>query len=118
MNAPRIHLQNPAMLSRYTLLLLTVVMLAAMAWPPPGKLAGHIRDAETGADLAGAEVTLRDTDFAARTDSLGRFYVLGVPEGTYTVDVQHEGYEDAHLDDVAISAAYTRSVEFELAPRE
>ena len=62
-------------------------------------------------------MTLRDTDFAAHTDSLGRFYVLGVPEGTYTVDVQHDGYEEAHLAAVVISAAYTRSVEFALTPR-
>ncbi|OYV03568.1 hypothetical protein CGW93_00625, partial [candidate division bacterium WOR-3 4484_18] len=50
-----------------------------------GKIAGYVRDAETGTPLAGANVLVLGTPFGASTDEKGYFVIINMPPGKYDV---------------------------------
>jgi serine protease len=52
-----------------------------------GAITGTVRDATTGTPIAGAEITLLENGFVARTDAAG-IYTIAVLSGTYTVRVE------------------------------
>ena len=58
-----------------------------------GKIAGTVRDAQTGEPLIGANVVLKGTGMGAATDMDGYFYIINVPIGEYTVEVSMIGYQ-------------------------
>jgi hypothetical protein len=49
---------------------------------------GSVTDSATAAPVAGVVVALVGTDLEARTDSLGRFRITGVPPGGYRVELR------------------------------
>lgn len=59
---------------------------------PSPRLAGTVRDAETGRPLAGAVIHLTDLDRAVVTDSLGRYLLRDVPAGPQHLAVRRIGY--------------------------
>jgi outer membrane receptor protein involved in Fe transport len=81
-----------------------------------GKIAGRVRDAETGQPIPAATVMLRSTRFAAISDENGQFFVLNVPTGDYDVDVHALGYQDVSLRATHVTADFTTSVALELKP--
>jgi hypothetical protein len=70
---------------------LTPILLAAQT--AGASVAGTVRDAATGAPLAGATVTLADLDRSTVTDALGRYALAGVPAGPQHVVVRRVQYE-------------------------
>lgn len=58
----------------------------------PGRVAGTVRDAASGAGVDGAVVSLRGTSFRAVTNRSGAFRFGDVPPGTYTFQAQHLQY--------------------------
>ncbi|HET6762032.1 MAG TPA: carboxypeptidase regulatory-like domain-containing protein, partial [Longimicrobiaceae bacterium] len=62
-------------------------------------MAGVVFDSTRAAPLAGARVTLAGTTVAAETDSLGRFVLRDLPEGTYTLS-----YTSARADSLGYTA--------------
>lgn len=79
----------------------TRILLAltlAVATPPAAAaqraiLLVGVGDAETGAFVEGAEVSVRGTGRRARTDVMGRARLAGLPAGQHTVEVRRVGYE-------------------------
>ncbi|HEX5099657.1 MAG TPA: TonB-dependent receptor [Polyangiaceae bacterium] len=64
--------------------------------PPPPKLAGHARIAETAQPLAGARVIILKGDkrlLELVTDASGAFETSALPPGTYAVRIEAEGFE-------------------------
>ena len=62
---------------------LLAVTLALLALQEPGAIvSGQVRDAGSGAPLAGATVVLADLGLATTTDDAGRYLFRGVPAGT------------------------------------
>lgn len=57
------------------------------------EVVGHVVDAETGADLAGAWVGLTGTDWGSVTDERGRFRIPDVAAGRLELTVEQLGYE-------------------------
>lgn len=57
------------------------------------QLTGHIQDADTKENLAGATINLPDLNKEFTTDDNGDFKYTGICPGTYTIEVSHAGCE-------------------------
>lgn len=77
------------------------------ALKPTGRLTGLVTffDNPNNLDLAGSDVYVPGTDFIAKTDSQGSFLIEGLPEGTYTLKMQHTGFSTTTLEEVTITAS-------------
>ena len=107
------------MLNRSWLRLLVAAALAALAGAgtahaAAGKIAGTVTDAGTGSALANANVLVMETEAAASTDSEGRFFLLNVSPGIYTLRVTYVGYRPVIIEEVRVSADLTTNLEFRL----
>ncbi|MDA0329874.1 MAG: carboxypeptidase-like regulatory domain-containing protein [Gemmatimonadetes bacterium] len=56
------------------------------------RVSGVVRDFESGATLAGVTVSVQGSDTQVSTDASGRFVLRDVPAGTWTLEVEFEGY--------------------------
>jgi len=81
-----------------------------------GKIAGIIKDDETGEALPGANVFLLDTYMGAAADKNGEYFVISIPPGTYSVKASMMGYESETKTEVRISIDHTSWIDFELKP--
>jgi len=99
---------------------LAVFVLFAVAVPTAeaqtGKLTGVVTDAQSGVPLEGAQLILQGTGITALTGSNGRYFLVNVPPGTYTVLVRRIGYTSAEVRNVFIQIDVTRTVDVELTP--
>jgi outer membrane receptor protein involved in Fe transport len=99
---------------------LAVFVLFAAAVPTAeaqtGKLTGIVLDAQSGVPLEGAQLVLQGTGITALTGSNGRYFLVNVPPGTYTLLVRRIGYSSAEVRNVFIAIDVTRTVDVELSP--
>jgi hypothetical protein len=79
-----------------------------------GKIAGTIKDAQTGQPLPGVNVTIVGTTMGASTDLEGRYFILNVPPGTYQLRASIIGYEPVVISNVVSRLDVTTTVDFEL----
>jgi len=63
--------------------------------PADYTLTGSVVDSSNYEGIADAEVIVTDTEHSATTDEYGAFSIEGLEEGTYTVEVNAEGYSTA-----------------------
>ena len=95
-------------------LVAALLLFAAPLHAQTGKLTGLVTDSATGQPVAGVQIVLSRTGYGALTGSNGRYFVLAVPPGTYTVTARRIGYGSQQtLVQVGIDA--TREVNFVLA---
>src|SRR5690606_3862557 len=59
---------------------------------PPGALTGAVTEAKTGETISGAEVFLEGTRWRTSSDSAGRYRLVDVDTGSYTLIVRRFGY--------------------------
>ena len=81
-----------------------------------GKIAGVIKDVETGEPLPGANILLIGTDMGAATDRNGEYFVINVPPGTYSVTARMMGYKSETRTQVRVSIDRTVWIDFALEP--
>ena len=62
-----------------------------------GAITGTITNAQTGAPLSAAQVSVEGTGLGALTQPNGKFLILKVPVGTYTVDAVLIGYANQSM---------------------
>ena len=79
-----------------------------------GKIAGVVKDATTGDGLPHANVVVVDTKLGATADEKGRFFILNVPAGTYTLKATYIGYADYTVEDVRVSTDLTTNLDIDL----
>ena len=79
-----------------------------------GKIAGVVKDATTGDGLPHANVVVVDAKLGTTADQKGRFFILNVPAGTYTLKVTYIGYADYTVEDVRVSADLTTNLDIDL----
>jgi sec-independent protein translocase protein TatC len=58
----------------------------------PGKVTGVVTDLKTKEPVPHADVIMAPGNYTTRTDSIGRYTIEGVPEGSYTITATKEGY--------------------------
>jgi len=80
--------------------------------PAPGAIAGTVKDAATGATIAGATVT--DGTRSATSNANGGYSIASVPAGTYTVTATASGYNSASQS-VQVTAGQTSTANFVLS---
>jgi len=72
-------------------------------------ISGHIKDAETGEDLIGATVYIKEIGSGTITNSYG-FYSINLAKGTYSLKYSYIGYETVERT-VELSAGVTLDIE-------
>lgn len=81
-----------------------------------GKIAGYVKDAETGDPLPGANVYLEGTKLGAATDIEGYYYIINIPPGKYVVTTSMMGYNKTKVTDVQVFNDLTTRQDFRLEP--
>ncbi len=84
-------------------LLLGIVLFAGFVFAQKGTISGTIVDGENGEALIGANVFLENTTLGAATDLDGRYIILNIPEGDYTLIVSVIGYSETKITGVKVS---------------
>jgi outer membrane receptor protein involved in Fe transport len=83
-----------------------------------GKIVGKITDNATGEPFFGANILVVGTTRGAVSDPDGKFSIIGVPIGSYTVRVSAIGYAVSEAKDVKIGADETTQLNFQLVTEE
>ena len=94
-----------------------LLMLAHPAWSAvTGKVAGVVTDGETGEPLVGAAVSIVGARIGATTDSDGRYFIIGVAAGSYSLQAAMIGYQSLTKEGVRVNIDRTVAVDFSVAP--
>lgn len=102
------------LLSCLTILIVIATFGSVTFAQTAGKIAGTVKDQGSGEALPGANVTIVGTAFGASADSEGRYFILNVPPGTYTVKASFIGFKAISTENVRASVGLTAEVNFEL----
>ena len=95
-------------------LLVVCIAVAAFAGTT-GKITGVVTDKTTGKPIPGAAVSVEGTVLGALTDEDGRYVILNVPVGTYTVKANLVGFTAVQSVNVGVSVDLTTYENFELS---
>ncbi|MFH1701283.1 MAG: TonB-dependent receptor [Candidatus Zixiibacteriota bacterium] len=80
-------------------------LMAAPIWAGvTGAITGTVVDSQTKEPLPGVSVSIAGTTMGAKSDLEGRFIVLNVPVGSYTLVFSSVGYSRVEVSDVRVSA--------------
>lgn len=94
-----------------------LILLTSSAWGASvGKIAGVVKDAQTGDLLPNANVVLGEggTKLGTVSDDEGRFFFLNVPAGIYTLRVTYIGYSAYQVKEARVSADLTTNLEVKM----
>jgi len=97
--------------------LLLAAAVAALALPAAAGTRGRISGAATDdldLPVVYATVTVLGTDLVSHTDEQGRFMILDVEPGKYSVRISAPGYDNVTMTDVLVSADQTAKVDFRM----
>jgi hypothetical protein len=94
--------------------LLVLVLAQIIQAGTAGKIAGVIRDSESGAPLPGAAVMINGTSIGTSTDEDGEYFMINVPVGTYTVEASLIGYQPVTQTKVTVLLDLTTPLDFQL----
>jgi len=86
------------------LLLTAVLATAGHAQTRNGTISGVILDSQTGRPVNGARVTVTDVTSAPVSADINGEYRIPAPPGTYSVEVNAEGYYAVEITDVVVTA--------------
>ncbi|MBI4546953.1 MAG: TonB-dependent receptor [Ignavibacteriae bacterium] len=79
-----------------------------------GKIIGKVVDAQTKEPIVSVNVLVVNTRLGSVTDFDGKFAIIGVPIGTYTVRASQVGYRSQEITNVKVGADETTSLNFTL----
>jgi outer membrane receptor protein involved in Fe transport len=95
-------------------LVLVTAATAALA-ATTGKIAGTVREKDKAA-LPGVTVIVDGTRLGAIADDQGRFTILNVPAGTYTLRGRLIGYADYVINNLEVRPDFTTEANLEMSP--
>jgi len=93
----------------------TAVFLRPPLYAANGKIVGVVKDVSSGEPLPGANVVIVGTTMGASTDKEGRYFILNVPPGAYTLQATYVGYQTLQKSNVRVSLDFTTEVNFDLS---
>ncbi|HMB91004.1 MAG TPA: TonB-dependent receptor, partial [Rhodothermales bacterium] len=97
----------------FLLVCLGMEALPRQAWAQTGKLSGRVID-EQGASIPGATVLVTETQQGAATDSQGRYSIIGISPGTYTIRVSFVGFTTKLIEGVLVTSDRTQNLDVTL----
>lgn len=80
---------------------ITIAVPSIELLPSTGSIQGKIT-LQGKTDFAGIDVFVPGTSFIAKTDSLGNFVILFIPEGTYAVRAEKLGFQAHQIENVRV----------------
>jgi hypothetical protein len=80
-----------------------------------GKIAGVIRDKDTGEPLPGVAVVIQGTTMGAAANEKGEYFILNVTPGVYRLRATLIGYASMEVENVSVSLDLTTTIDFELS---
>lgn len=94
-----------------------VLLMFSLTWAQnDGQIVGSVVDSQTGEPLIGANIYLEGTTLGAASDLDGRYLILNVPEGGYTLVVSIVGYAEMKVSDVQVEAGEITKLEIPVQP--
>ena len=96
-------------------LLIFLILLTYHSWllaGNTGKVAGSVIDKQTEQPLIAANVFVKDTYLGGVTNEKGKYFILQVPPGEYTVVVSYIGYHDVTVKNVEVFVDLTTNINF------
>jgi len=79
-----------------------------------GKIAGNIKDLETGQPLPGVTVMLEGTNIGTSTDEDGDYFLINISVGSYILKASSIGYESVKKIQVKVFTDLTTPIDFQL----
>jgi len=79
-----------------------------------GMLSGSVQDADYGGSVLNAKVTILENQMSAKTNVDGRYFMSGVPEGTYTLIVSAPYYKSSQVESLEIVAGEVKKIDVPL----
>ncbi len=92
-----------SLLEHGSIVVSVLLLSTATAFAQTGRIEGTVR-AASGDPIAGAQVTVVETQSATTTDEAGRYVIEGVPVGTYTLRITAIGFQPTTVADRKILA--------------
>jgi hypothetical protein len=81
-----------------------------------GKITGVVTDGQTGQALSGAQVYVEGVGVGTLSSENGRFFMINVEPGVYTVVVELIGYQTVRRQGVLVAIDVTRTLDYALTP--
>jgi outer membrane receptor protein involved in Fe transport len=104
------------MTNRYLIVLLLVIGVLGVAHAGnTGKIAGVVKDAQTGETLVGVNVIVDGTTMGAATNVDGQYFILNIPPGKYALVASAVGYNKKTVANVAVSIDLTTTIDFQIS---
>ena len=91
-----------------------IPLLGYLLGQTTGKISGSITDKITSESLPGTNIYLEQTSYGTASDGDGRFTIINIPPGKYTLKVDMIGYKSVRLEAVNISVNRTLSLDIEM----
>ncbi|MBN2092911.1 TonB-dependent receptor [candidate division KSB1 bacterium] len=76
-----------------------------------GKIAGTVKDKDTGEPLIGANIQIEGTYLGSAADIKGNYHIISVPPGKYMLQVTMMGYQILKIQNVAVSVDQTTRID-------
>lgn len=102
------------MIKRVLILLIAIYSTSLFA-ANYGKITGDIVDSETGKPIVGVNITVQGTSLGAASDEEGKYIIIQVPPGTYTLEASMIGYTKMVITDVKVYSNRISYVDFQLS---
>ena len=94
--------------------LIFLILLSGFLFSSNGKLTGTITQKTDNAPAVGVNVMIADTYLGAASGQDGRFVILNIPPGTYSVRVDAIGFAPVVLQNVRITTSQTTEINIKL----
>ncbi len=98
----------------FVIILYLFLVVSLLQSGTTGKIAGYVKDADTGDPLPGTNIIVEGTSMGAATDLEGYYTIINVPPGVYTLRASMIGYQQKRIENVRVSIDLTTTVSFEL----
>ncbi|MEJ2883069.1 TonB-dependent receptor [Pedobacter sp. GR22-6] len=79
------------------------VIIGVAVFAQTGKISGKVSDKKTGETLIGVTVKIKNTTRGIATDVNGKYSLVGLANGKYTLVFQYVGYEGKEISDVEVT---------------
>ena len=109
-HAPEVSVIHPRSVRSLLLALALLLTSASAVAAQVGRITGTVTDATTGAAVEGVQVFAEGTGYGAVSQANGRYFIINVPPGLYTLVARRVGYQPQRIEGVRVLIDVAREV--------